>query len=71
MWFEAHNEQFDYRKKKARYECPIVAVTAYQSSEVIDTAIEVGIKKVLFKPVTMNCLTLVIDKYYKNQALFG
>ena len=34
MWFEAMKEKLGYRKTKARFECPVVAVTAYQSDEV-------------------------------------
>ena len=57
MWFEALKEQLGYRKAKARFECPVVAVTAQNTEEVVQTAAKVGIKKVLFKPVNIRVLT--------------
>ena len=57
MWFEALKEQLGYRKAKARFECPVVAVTAQNTEEVVQTAAKVGIKKVLFKPVDIRVLT--------------
>jgi CheY-like chemotaxis protein len=48
---------------KARKVCPVVAVTAFASSEVATNANSVGMSEVILKPVNINTLIEVLRKY--------
>ncbi len=63
-WFNGLKRDQAFRKKKARQECAIVAVTAYNSQDVATRVKEAGMKLVLFKPVSLNHLTNVVNTYY-------
>jgi len=50
---------------KAR-KCPIVAVTAFDLESISKTAEEVGIKRVISKPVDIEQMRSVIKSFYFN-----
>ena len=53
-WFSNIRANHLFGKTKTKFECPVIAVTAYQSSDIEDQAKKVGIKKVLYKPVDVD-----------------
>lgn len=52
-------------RAKSKCECPVVAVTAFNSQDVVDRALAAGMKQVLFKPVDIHALQAVLTKFYK------
>ena len=43
---------------------PVVAVTAYDDSETVETCLNIGMSDVLHKPIDMYKLSQVIQKFY-------
>ncbi len=64
MWFERMKKDEGFRKNKAKQECPVVAVTAFNSQDIVERAKKVGIKQVLFKPVHVVQLSVIMKNYY-------
>ena len=52
------------KKFKAKRVIPVVAVTAYTDYSTRDKALAVGMSDVLHKPVHIEDLKKVLDKYY-------
>ena len=49
---------------KAKRKCPVVAVTAHVDESILKKAEAVGMKQVLNKPLFIEPLSEVIEKYY-------
>ena len=45
-----------FRSHKVKNQCPIVAITAFYSEDVVGIALKAGIKEVCLKPVDCNVL---------------
>ncbi len=66
MWFERMMKDEGFRKKKARQECPVIAVTAFNNQEVVQQAKKVGMKEIIFKPVDITILAKILKNYYEG-----
>ena len=62
-WMGRLKEEQTFGRSKFRSECPVIAVTAYQDKGTSDKALQVGMKRVLHKPVTLEILSSVVDEY--------
>ncbi len=51
--FDASRKIFEYQKLVEGDFVPVVAVTAYDDSETVETCIKIGMSEVLNKPVNM------------------
>jgi CheY-like chemotaxis protein len=51
-------------KIKAKHQCPIIALTAHHSNEVVVKAKSAGINKVLRKPANMSDIINLLKEYY-------
>ncbi len=63
LWGDEIGKLNDIRRLKKK-NCPIVAVTAFNCSDVNDRALKVGINRVLHKPVNIGQIRAVIKDYY-------
>jgi len=53
-----------FGRVKAKNYCPVVAVTAHHSDDVIEKCKKVEMKDTLFKPVSMDKLKSTLTKFY-------
>ena len=63
-WFEGLKKQDINKLLKAKRECPIVAITAHVDDSVEKKAMAVKMKEVINKPVFIDRLRQVLEKYY-------
>ena len=66
--FEAANQINTYQKlKKISKPARICAITAYESTSVVDRCTKFGIAKVLSKPFSVDALKSVLSAYHDKQ----
>ena len=58
--FDAARQIFKYQRMQGIEFVPVVAVTAYDDSETVETCLNIGMSDVLHKPIDMYKLSQVI-----------
>ncbi len=61
MWFKSIRDKHIFGKVKTKAKCPIIAVTACRSEEVVENAKLSGMEVVLSKPVDVVVLKRVLN----------
>ena len=66
-WYNQMRQSRSFRATKAKYFCPIIAVTSYTAREVYEEASAAGIIKVIHKPVSFSMLRDIVREFHLNK----